>query len=183
MFDLETADLSKLEAVMETDKGQMVLRFHPDIAPGHVRNFLKLAQDGFYDGTAFHRIIKGFMIQGGCPNTKEGANGMPGTGGPGWNIDAEFNETKHVRGILSMARAQDPNSAGSQFFLVHGDADFLNGSYTAFGEVHDGLDVLDDIASSEVTFSGSGEKSTPTERIGLNSVTVREIAAEAGGEE
>lgn len=183
MYDLDTVDLTTLEAVLETDKGTMVLSFRPDLAPGHVRNFLDLAQKGFYDGTAFHRIIRGFMIQGGCPNTKEGASGTPGTGGPGHRVEAEFNEIHHERGVVSMARAQDPNSAGSQFFLVHGDAGFLDRQYTAFGNVVEGLDVLDEIASAEVEHGQSGEESSPVERVGLHRVSVRERAAVDGGGE
>jgi len=182
VIDLDNVDLSTLEAVMETDKGSMVLSFRPDVAPGHVRNFLSLAQKGFYDGTAFHRIIRGFMVQGGCPNTKEGATGMPGTGGPGHRVDAEFNDIHHERGVVSMARAQDPNSAGSQFFLVHGDAGFLDRQYTAFANIVEGLDVLDEIASAEVGFSPSGEESQPAERIGLIRVSVREAVARDGGD-
>ena len=124
-----------------------MVEFWPDVAPNHVRNFLKLAQSGFYDGTAFHRVIKNFMIQGGCPNTKEGATGEPGTGDPGYRIPAEFNDVKHVRGILSMARSSDPNSAGCQFFVMHGEAPGLNGQYTAFGQLESGLETLDKIAA------------------------------------
>ncbi len=132
-------------AVIETKFGTMELEFFPDKAPGHVENFQKLARQGFYDGTTFHRVIPGFMIQGGCPNTKPGASGAPGTGGPGYNIDAEFNDTPHKRGILSMARAADPNSAGSQFFICVADSGFLDGKYTAFGRVVSGMEVADAI--------------------------------------
>ncbi len=134
-------------AVIETKFGEMVLEFLPDKAPGHVENFLKLARQGFYDGTTFHRVIPGFMIQGGCPNTRPGATGRPGTGGPGYQIDAEFNDVPHVRGVVSMARAADPNSAGSQFFIVVSDSRFLDGQYTAFGRVVSGMDVADAIVS------------------------------------
>ena len=170
-IDPETTDLSRVRATMETDMGNMTFRFYADVAPGHVKNFIKLAQDGFYDGLAFHRIIKGFMIQGGCPNTREGASGMPGTGGPGWKVDAEFNDKPHVRGVLSAARSQDPNSAGSQFFVVHDTAPHLDRQYTAYGELVAGDDVLDQIATAETT-PGRGENSTPKDRIGLNKVSL-----------
>lgn len=186
MIDLENVDLATLEATMETDKGTMVIGFYPEKAPGHVRNFAKLAQDGFYDGLAFHRIIKGFMIQGGCPHTREGAAGHPGTGGPGYQIDAEFSDLPHKRGVLSMARSSDPNSAGSQFFIVHGEhVKPLDGQYTVFGHLREGLDVLDEIASVEVTFGG-GEQSKPVERVGIERVSLRVAEApqeSSGGSE
>lgn len=179
-IDFNTVDLSRLEATLDTDKGKLVVRFYADVAPGHVRNFCELAQKGFYDGTAFHRVIKNFMVQGGCPNTKVGAKGVPGTGGPGHKVRAEFNDKPHKRGVLSMARSQDPNSAGSQFFVVHAEhATHLDRSYTAFGEVREGLDVLDAIATVECAFSPGGERSQPKQRIGLNSVKVTEVPAEA----
>lgn len=172
MIDLDTVDLATLEATMETTKGTMVIGFYPEKAPGHVRNFAKLAQEGFFDGLAFHRIIKGFMIQGGCPNTKEGASGHPGTGGPGYQIDAEFSDLPHKRGALSMARSSDPNSGGSQFFVVHGEhVNSLDGQYTVFGQLKEGLDVLDEIAGVDVTFGG-GEESKPVDRVGIERVTV-----------
>ena len=137
-------------AVIETNKGEIEIEFLPDKAPGHVKNFLKLAGEGFYDGTTFHRVIPGFMIQGGCPNTKDaaGAGGPAGTGGPGYNIDAEFNDTTHARGVVSMARSQAPNSAGSQFFVCVSDSTFLDGQYSAFGRVVRGMEVADAIVSS-----------------------------------
>jgi peptidyl-prolyl cis-trans isomerase B (cyclophilin B) len=147
----------------------MTVAFWPDVAPKTVENFKKLALAGFYDGTAFHRIIKGFMIQGGCPNTKEGQKGIPGTGGPGYTIKAEFNAKPHVKGVLSMARSSSPDSAGSQFFICHGDARFLDRQYTAFGELVSGVDVLEQIAN--VPTAGS-EKSTPIERVALETVTI-----------
>jgi peptidyl-prolyl cis-trans isomerase B (cyclophilin B) len=175
MIDLETADLGRVEAAMETDKGTMVITFFPDKAPGHVRNFLTLARKGFYDGLAFHRVIRNFMIQGGCPNTRDGATGQPGTGGPGHKVMAEFNDTRHERGVVSMARSADPNSAGSQFFIVHGQhARQLDGRYTAFGMVEEGLEVLDEIAGVECEFGEAGERSVPKERIGIRSVRVRD---------
>lgn len=159
-------------AVIKTSYGEMTLSFWPDVAPKTVENFKKLARQGFYDGTAFHRIIKGFMIQGGCPNTREGASGMPGTGGPGWKVNAEFNAKPHVRGVISMARSSHPDSAGSQFFLVHGDARFLDRQYTAFGELTAGDDVLERIANVPTKSGGGGEKSTPIERVAVESVTI-----------
>lgn len=134
-------------AVIKTSYGNMTLEFFPEKAPNHAKNFLDLAKKGFYDGCTFHRVIPGFMIQGGCPNSKQDASGTPGTGGPGYNVDAEFNEISHKRGVLSMARSQDPNSAGSQFFIVVKDSLFLDGQYTAFGRVVDGMDAADKIVA------------------------------------
>jgi peptidyl-prolyl cis-trans isomerase B (cyclophilin B) len=138
-------------AVLDTSQGRIVLRFWPDIAPGHVDNFKKLAAKGFYDGTRFHRVIPGFMIQGGDPTSKDKANrATMGTGGPGYTIEAEFNdEVKHIPGVLSMARTNLPDTAGSQFFIVHGDAGFLDGQYTAFGYTVEGLDVVEKIVRLE----------------------------------
>ncbi len=150
----------------------MTLSFWPDVAPKTVENFKKLARDGFYDGTAFHRIIKGFMIQGGCPNTKKGATGMPGTGDPGYKVKAEFNAKPHKRGVISMARAASPDSAGCQFFICHGDAGFLDRQYTAFGTLTDGDDVLETIANTPTKSGGGGEKSTPIERIEVKSIKI-----------
>jgi peptidyl-prolyl cis-trans isomerase B (cyclophilin B) len=159
-------------AVISTTYGDMTLSFWPDVAPKTVENFKKLAREGFYDGTAFHRIIKGFMIQGGCPNTREGATGMPGTGGPGWKVNAEFNAKPHVRGVVSMARSAHPDSAGSQFFICHGDARFLDRQYTAFGELTAGDDVLERIATVPTKSGGGGEKSTPIDRVAITSVKI-----------
>ncbi|HXQ80532.1 MAG TPA: peptidylprolyl isomerase [Opitutaceae bacterium] len=158
------------QAVIKTSFGEMTIAFWPDVAPKTVENFKKLARSGFYDGTAFHRIIKGFMIQGGCPNTKAGERGAPGTGGPGYQIKAEFNAKAHVRGVISMARSASPDSAGSQFFICHGDARFLDRQYTAFGELVTGGDVLEKIAN--VATGGGSEKSTPVERVGVESVRI-----------
>ena len=159
-------------AVISTSAGDMTLSFWPDVAPKTVENFKKLARDGFYDGTAFHRIIKGFMIQGGCPNTKKGATGMPGTGDPGYKVKAEFNAKPHKRGVISMARAASPDSAGCQFFICHGDAGFLDRQYTAFGTLTDGDDVLETIANTPTKSGGGGEKSTPIERIEVKSIKI-----------
>ena len=131
---------------IETNLGSIEFKLLPELAPEHVRNFVKLAQSGFYDGTLFHRIIPGFMIQGGDPNTKNpNLKSQWGMGGPGYNIKAEFNSRSHLRGIISMARSQDPDSAGSQFFIVTSDSTFLDREYTVFGEVTDGMDVADKI--------------------------------------
>ena len=138
-----------ITAILTTSAGEMTLEFWPDVAPGHVKNFIDLAKKGFYDGTCFHRVIKGFMIQGGDPNTRDDAKQhLWGTGGPGHQIKAEFNKKKHARGVLSMARSNDPNSAGSQFFICHGDAGFLDGQYTAFGKLIKGDEVLEKIATT-----------------------------------
>lgn len=175
MIDLDQTELQTLEAVLATSKGAMVLTFFPDKAPQHVRNFLRLAQDGFYDGLAFHRVIRNFMVQGGCPHTRAGATGMPGTGRPpGPPLRAEFNDVPHTRGVLSMARGRDPNSAGSQFFVVHAEhAAHLDGQYTVFGKVEAGLDVLDAIAGAECEFGADGERSVPRERIEIQNIEVR----------
>ncbi|MBI2128446.1 MAG: peptidylprolyl isomerase [Nitrosarchaeum sp.] len=134
-------------AIIETNLGTIVFKLLPDLAPETVRNFEKLARDGFYNGTLFHRVIPGFMIQGGDPNTKSGNKNTWGTGGPGHTIKAEFSSRSHHRGIVSMARAQDPNSAGSQFFIVTTDSTFLDRQYTVFGEVIEGMDVADKIVN------------------------------------
>lgn len=162
------------QAVLKTSLGEMTVAFWPDVAPKTVENFKTLARKGFYDGTAFHRIIKGFMIQGGCPNTKLDRNGVPGTGGPGYQIKAEFNAKPHVKGVLSMARSSNPDSAGSQFFICHGDARFLDRQYTAFGELVAGEDVLEKIAN--VKTGGGNENSTPLERVALESVKIVAVA-------
>ena len=156
-------------AVISTSYGDLTIAFWPDVAPKTVENFKKLARAGFYNGTAFHRIIKGFMIQGGCPNTQAGAAGQPGTGDPGYKLKAEFNPKSHVRGVISMARSSAPDSAGCQFFICHGDAKFLDRQYTAFGELIAGDDVLDRIAN--VPTKGS-EKSTPIDRIEVTAITL-----------
>jgi len=173
-MDLDQTDPSTVEAALVTDKGTMVVTFFPEQAPKHVKSFLTLAQKGFYEGVAFHRVMRNFMIQTGCPHSKKGGSGVPGTGGPGYQLPAEFNDIPHTRGILSMARARDPNSAGSQFFIVHGEhASFLDGQYTVFGKVEEGLDVLDAIASVDCDFSGGGERSKPKERVEIRKVELR----------
>jgi peptidyl-prolyl cis-trans isomerase B (cyclophilin B) len=157
-----TIDKSKkYTAEFDTTAGSITVELWPDVAPGHVNSFVFLARDGFYDGTIFHRVIPGFMIQGGDP---EGT----GMGGPGYQLKAEFNSRKHTRGVLSAARSNDKNSAGSQFFLMHGDAPHLDGAYTAYGQITKGLDVLDAIARAP----GVGER--PTTPAKINKVTVTE---------
>lgn len=138
--------------VIEMENGKKIkIELYPEIAPISCENFEKLVKSGFYDGLTFHRVISGFMIQGGCPQ----GNGM---GGPGWHIKGEFsangvkNDLRHTRGVLSMARAQDPNSAGSQFFIMHDDAPYLDGQYAAFGKVIEGMDVVDEIAAVDTDF-------------------------------
>lgn len=138
-------------AVIETRLGTIVFKFFPTVAPKHVENFIKLAKEGFYDGTTFHRVIPGFMIQGGCPFTKSDPDKreLHGTGGPGYTLKAEFNDLQHKRGIVSMARSQNPDSAGSQFFICVADSDFLNGQYTIFGKVIEGMEVADKIVNEK----------------------------------
>ena len=155
-------------AVVKTSEGEMVLEFWPDVAPNHVENFKKLAKQGFYDGTCFHRVIKGFMIQGGDPNTKdESKKSSWGMGGPGHTVKAEFNSKPHVRGVLSMARSQDPNSAGSQFFICHSDPRFLDNQYTAFGKLIKGDDVLEKIATTQTE---PGDR--PVKRVNVESIKI-----------
>jgi peptidyl-prolyl cis-trans isomerase B (cyclophilin B) len=136
--ELTEGDMETMIAVIETNMGMIKLKFYPDVAPNHCRNFIRLAKDGFYDNLIFHRVIKGFMIQGGCPQGT-------GMGGPGWNVDAEFSQRKHLKGTLSMARSTDPNSAGSQFFICLEPQPGLDGKYTVFGQVIEGQDVVDKI--------------------------------------
>ena len=158
---LLTAVVSAQEiAVIETKFGKIGVEFFEDKAPGHVKNFKDLAKKGFYDGTIFHRVIPGFMIQGGDPNTKSDDRSDHGMGGPGYSIKAEFNDTPHKRGILSMARSQDPNSAGSQFYIVVKDSAFLDGQYTAFGKVLSGMTVADQIVNAP-----RDRRDNPNERI------------------
>ena len=158
------ANTAAPRAILETKFGEIELEFFPDKAPGHVKNFVDLAKKGFYDGSTFHRVIPGFMIQGGDPNTKDpkAPRERHGTGGPGHSVKAEFNETPHKRGVLSMARSGDPNSAGSQFFICVADSGFLDRQYTAFGKVVVGIDVADQIVSSP-----RDAKDNPKERIDI----------------
>jgi peptidyl-prolyl cis-trans isomerase B (cyclophilin B) len=160
-------------ARITTTEGEMVIEFWPEVAPKTVENFKTLAQKGFYDGTCFHRIIKGFMIQGGDPLTKDASQeNRWGTGGPGHTIKAEFNDRPHQRGVISMARSNHPDSAGSQFFICDGDAPFLDRQYTAFGKLIQGDDVLAKIAGTPVGSGNSGERSKPQKRVGVISVKI-----------
>ena len=152
-------------AVIQTTLGDIELELQNDIAPGHVKNFKDLAEKGFYDGTTFHRVIPGFMIQGGDPNTKSDDRSTHGMGGPGYTIKAEFSSTPHTRGVLSMARSQDPDSAGSQFFVVVKDSSFLDNQYTAFGLVTKGMEVVDKIVSVP-----RDSKDNPDEKVEIKSV-------------
>lgn len=170
-------------AVMETSKGRMVIEFWPKDAPKTVANFKKLARSGFYNGTGFHRIIAGFMVQGGDPKSKNPKAPDLGTGGPGWTIPDEFNNHKHEKGVLSMAHTAEPNSGGSQFFLMHGAAPFLDHKYSAFGHVIEGMDVVDAIANTKTGPNPSmpGENSKPLEWVTVKSVKIMSRAAATGG--
>lgn len=156
----EIRKMADTRAVIETKFGNIELKFFPEVAPNHVNNFIELAKKGFYDGTIFHRVIPGFMIQGGDPNSRNANKATHGTGGPGHTVKAEFNDKPHKRGILSMARAADPNSAGSQFFICVADAPFLDKQYTVFGEVVSGMDAVDKIVSQP-----RDPRDNPNERI------------------
>jgi peptidyl-prolyl cis-trans isomerase B (cyclophilin B) len=174
-FSLRAAEISAADdvAVIETSQGTMVAEFWPDVAPKTVENFKKLSNAKFYDGTAFHRILAGFMMQGGDPLTKDVANeALFGTGDPGYKIPAEFNKRKHTRGVLSMARSSDPDSAGSQFFIMFGDAPFLDGQYTTFGKVISGEDVIAKIEKTPTGMARGGEPSKPLERVEVKSVRI-----------
>ena len=166
-------------ALIQTTQGDLVLEFWSDVAPKTVENFKKLVRQGFYDGTAFHRVIKGFMVQGGDPLTKDAAlEARWGTGDPGYKIKAEFNARSHQFGVISMARSASPDSAGCQFFLCHGDASFLDRQYTAFGKIIKGDEVLKALGSVE-TKSNGGEKSRPVQRQGVTSITIVDSAVVA----
>ncbi len=160
-------------AVIKTNEGEMVIEFWSDAVPKTVENFKKLARSGFYDGTTFHRIVKGFMIQGGDPNSKDPAKeNSYGQGGPGYKIKAEFNNHSHERGVISMARGPDPDSAGSQFFICLAPAPRLDGQYTTFGKLIKGDDVLEGIGDTPVTRNSTGENSKPTKRVVIESVKI-----------
>ena len=154
--------------VIDTNVGEIKAELYPDVAPVTVKNFIDLIKKGFYNGLTFHRVIEGFMIQGGCPRGN-------GTGGPGYCIKGEFrangvkNDLKHERGVLSMARAMDPDSAGSQFFIMHETSPHLDGQYAAFGKVTDGMDVVDKIASVRTDFNDR-----PLEKVVINEMRVSE---------
>ncbi len=150
------------KAVISTSAGDMTVELWDDVAPMHVENFLKLGRDGFYDNLTFHRIIPGFVVQGGCPKGD-------GTGGPGWNVDAEFNQRPHKPGTLSMARTADPNSAGSQFFicLTREKCQHLDGQYTAFGQVTEGLDIVKALGQTDVDPQTGAPKGEAPKLIGV----------------
>jgi peptidyl-prolyl cis-trans isomerase B (cyclophilin B) len=155
-------------AVITTTEGTMVIEFWPDVAPKTVENFKTLANKGFYDGTCFHRVIKGFMIQGGDPLTKDpGKEDQWGTGGPGYQIKAEFNDRSHTRGVISMARSNNPDSAGSQFFICHGNPTFLDRQYTTFGKLIKGDDVLEKIGTTP-----THPQDRPDKRMGIISIKI-----------
>lgn len=160
-------------AVIKTNEGEMVVQFWTDAAPNTIENFKKLARQGFYDGTIFHRIVKGFMIQGGDPNSKDPAKESAyGQGGPGYKVKAEFNNHSHDHGVISMARGPDPDSAGSQFFICLAPVRRLDGQYTTFGKLIKGLDVLEKIGDTSVEPNAQGEMSKPTKRIVIESVKI-----------
>jgi len=156
----EIKKMSETTAIIETKFGNIELRFFPDVAPNHVNNFIDLSKKGFYDGTLFHRVIPKFMIQGGDPNSKDADRSRHGTGGPGHTVKAEFNNKPHKRGILSMARSQSPDSAGSQFFICVAEAPSLNNKYSVFGEVVSGMEAVDKIVSQP-----RDARDNPNERI------------------
>jgi peptidyl-prolyl cis-trans isomerase B (cyclophilin B) len=156
----EIQTMEQTAAIIETKFGEINLKFFPEVAPNHVNSFIELAGDGFYDGTTFHRVVPGFVIQGGDPNTKSDDRSKHGMGGPGFTLKAEFSKLPHKRGSLSMARAAHPDSAGSQFFICVADAPFLDGEYTIFGEVVAGMDVVDKIVSQ-----AKDQRDNPIERV------------------
>ena len=172
-------------AVISTKHGDMVVEFYPDVAPMHVESFISLAEEEYFNGTTFHRVIPGFVIQGGDPNSKLDNRALHGTGGRAgkffglgdendpnsWLIPAEFNDIPHTKGILSMARTNDPNSASSQFFVCHGKPDFLDGQYAAFGVLIAGENVLDAVAS--VPCHPGGEGSAPSQECKIETATLR----------
>ena len=160
-------------AVIKTSEGEMVLQFWTDAAPNTIENFKKLAKQGFYNGTIFHRIVKGFMIQGGDPNSRDPAKeNKYGEGGPGYKIKAEFNDHRHERGVISMAREPDPDSAGSQFFICLGPVPRLDHQYTTFGKLIKGDDVLSRIGDTPVTRNSMGENSKPTKRVTIEKIDI-----------
>src|SRR6266404_385353 len=160
-------------AVIKTNAGAMVVQFWTDAAPNTIENFKKLARSGFYDGTIFHRIVKGFMIQGGDPNSKDPAKeNSYGEGGPGYKIKAEFNDHSHQRGVISMAREPDPDSAGSQFFICLAPVPRLDHQYTTFGKLIKGDDVLGKIGDTPVARNSMGEMSKPTKRVTIEKIDI-----------
>jgi len=174
---LIAADAPKVQseevAIIKTSEGDMVVEFWSDAAPGTIENFKKLARSGFYDGTSFHRIMKGFMIQGGDPYTKDPAKEKQyGDGGPGYAIKAEFNPHPHLRGVISMAREKDPDTAGSQFFICLGPVARLDGKYTTFGKVIKGDEVLTRIGDTPVDKNSAGEMSKPLNRVVVQTIKI-----------
>ena len=167
-------DYTNKVAELHTTAGEIDIRFFPDVAPNHVKNFIDLAQKGFYNGTKFHRIIPGFMVQGGDPNTKTSDTSSWGTGGSGKNVAAEFNTVSHKRGIVSMARAADPNSASSQFFIVVKDSPFLDRQYTVFGQVTKGVDVADKIVSAPRDANDRPNSPTTIEKVVIRDAKANE---------
>jgi peptidyl-prolyl cis-trans isomerase B (cyclophilin B) len=168
-----TLNSSNEVAVIKTSEGEMVVQFWTDAAPNTIENFKKLARQGFYNGTIFHRIVKDFMIQGGDPNSKDPAKeNSYGQGGPGYNIKAEFNDHPHDRGVISMARAADPDSAGSQFFICLAPVHRLDHQYTTFGKLIKGDDVLEKIGNTPVERNAQGEPSKPTKRVVIESIKI-----------
>ncbi|HMH02873.1 MAG TPA: peptidylprolyl isomerase [Candidatus Udaeobacter sp.] len=171
--EISTMSNSNEVAVIKTNEGEMVVQFWTDAAPNTIENFKKLARQGFYDGTIFHRIVKGFMIQGGDPNSKDAAKeDAYGQGGPGYEIKAEFNNHSHDRGVLSMARGPNPDSAGSQFFICLAPVQRLDGQYTTFGKLIKGDDVLEKIGNTSIERNAQGEMSKPTKRVVIESVKI-----------
>lgn len=169
-IDLAAIDHTKTQVVLITNFGEMRLSFRPDKAPKHVENFLKLCKEGFYDGTKFHRVIRDFMIQGGCPNTKDDSKvAQWGSGGPGYSINLEASDLRHLRGTLSMARTTDPNTAGSGFFIMHADNPGLDGQYSAFGNLEEGSDTLNRIAT---TLCGGPKRETPVQPVILHAAII-----------
>lgn len=154
-------------AIIETSKGTISVEFMPEVAPNTVENFKKLASSGFYNGTTFHRVIPGFMIQGGDPNSKSPDKSTHGRGGPGYNIKAEFSSVSHVRGIMSMARSAHPDSAGSQFFIMVAPSTHLDNQYTVFGKVKEGMEVVDKIVAAP-----RDSNDNPNERIEIKLITL-----------
>src|SRR5256885_10185351 len=163
-------------AELHTTAGEIDIRFFPDVAPNHVKNFIDLAEKGFYNGTKFHRVIPGFMIQGGDPNTVSGAPSTWGTGGSGKNIAQEFSSISHKRGIVSMARSSSPNSASSQFFIVTSDSTFLDNQYTVFGQVTKGMDVADKIVNAP-----TGAQDRPNNPTSIDKIVIRDAKPEEQG--
>ncbi len=170
----EIQRMSDTKAVIETKFGKIELKFFPEKAPNHVNNFIELAKKGFYDSTTFHRIIPNFMIQGGDPNSKDHDKSKHGTGGPGYALKAEFNDILHKKGILSMARSMDPDSAGSQFFICVADAPSLDRKYTVFGEVVSGIEVVDKIVSQP-----RDRRDNPDERVEMKVSIVEPVTSPA----